>query len=741
MSAAAGDNSNAGPNRLTQEALERLMLSDKPRMKDLERLSLDWTNVCELVIYSILPDASRLVSVVRHPSGDPLQVDLKGSDPRVEAFQNQQVTLIRERGRTDAGVDCPVARLMVPVACGDILAGLLEVKVSSHTPLDLSRLEAQVCALAAQAGPVLMRLNPVKQRLPVGYRLFAPAVVDGLISHDALIRAVEAADCNGQAVIDHVCSQLPVGFDEIDRCIQDHYGMPLARYDPKVVPTAALLKELLPRELKQQGWVPLGEKPDSVQVAITKPRDTDLMDAICGRYGPKAVDFRIACPRTVEQYVDRYYDEQTESLEDILASMEFEEIDSDAEKTPSAAAQKSAGETLAVMMVDKLISAAVQANATALHVEPSLNGSSGKARLRIDGRCRPLIRMPAKQISGVVLRLKVLAQLDISERRLPQKGRFQYSADGGHSGWARLSTLPAGAGVEAAVVVFEGRGLPQDFESWNFTRHAKLCLRSMLRRNSGLFVACADDSRTDTAALLHGLLQVVPRTGRKIWSLEPGQDTRGARAAYDGVVAVNPRIGLDPTRVLRALADADPDVILLGRLFDREAADLALNLALDRCLVLATMPVGRTVAGLQRLVDMGLAGHLVAEAFSGAVAVRRSRRLCNHCRQERTVDAEKIKHWLPAGRSPQPSVAISSPKPGGCRRCRGQGYLGQVSACELLLSSKPLQRAVVAGDRHANLVRAARRGGMISFFEDALQMLLQGVISPKQFLILVRSKA
>lgn len=361
-----------------------------------------------------------------------------------------------------------------------------------------------------------------------------------------------------------------------------------------------------------------------------------------------------------------------------------------------------------------LVEQAVAAGASDLHLEPMRDVV--RVRIRVDGLLRELVRLPLAAHSTLVTQLKVAANMDIAEKRVPQDGRIALELDG-RSVDLRLSTLPTTLGEKIAIRLLAQQELLQ-LEELGFTQANLACYRRLFTQPNGLILLTGPTGSGKTSTLYATLAELDAAT-RNIITLEDPVEY-----SLPGInqVAVNRRSGMTFAKGLRAIVRQDPDVIMLGEIRDEETAGIAVQAALTGHLVLSTLHTNSAAGAVYRLLDMGIAPYLLAAALRGVVAQRLVRRLCPACRRQCTATA--------AERSFLGAAIVWEQQ--GCEHCQATGYRGRVAVQEVLPLTTSLQQLVLQRAPVTELEKAARAEGLRSLAEDAAVKALDGLTTVQE---------
>ncbi|MCU5771461.1 type II secretion system protein GspE [Erwiniaceae bacterium BAC15a-03b] len=363
-----------------------------------------------------------------------------------------------------------------------------------------------------------------------------------------------------------------------------------------------------------------------------------------------------------------------------------------------------------VELVEQTLQIAVQRRASDIHFEPQANGL--RIRLRIDGVLHPLQGSYDNISASLLARLKILGNLDIAERRMPQDGQFSQQINGKAESF-RLSTLPVRFGEKAVIRLLQSEAQAIDLDKLGMPAAALQCYRAALARPQGLILVTGPTGSGKTFTLYSGL-SALNQPGKNLCSVEDPVEI-----PLPGInqTQINSKSGLDFHRVLRALLRQDPDVIMLGEIRDGETAEIAIKAAQTGHLVLSTLHTNSTTETLTRLGQMGIPGYLLASALKLVIAQRLVRRLCQRCRQP----AAALTHFPPA----LWPGALQSWRATGCDHCFS-GYYGRLALFELLPISDPLQQAIAANATPDELASLAQQQGMNSLFTEGLHAVYRG---------------
>ncbi len=373
-----------------------------------------------------------------------------------------------------------------------------------------------------------------------------------------------------------------------------------------------------------------------------------------------------------------------------------------------------------VRMVNSILSRGVDEGASDIHFEPQ--ATELVIRFRVDGVLRNVTSVPSKYMHGIASRIKIMADLDIAERRAPQDGRVGLSVAGRNLD-LRVATLPTVYGEKIVIRILDRSNLVMDLRDLGFSPEVMAQFEAIYRRPHGALLVTGPTG-SGKSTTLYGTLNQLNSVEQNIITVEDPVEYR-----LPGVnqVQVNPKAGLTFAAGLRSILRCDPDIIMIGEVRDPETAKIAIESALTGHLVLATLHTNDSAGALSRLSEMGVEGFLSASAVAGILAQRLARRLCPHCRERHTIPTEVLGDLVDPRRLP-PGLGdtVEVCRPVGCPRCGGSGYRGRLGVYELLVVSETIGEMIVEGASADALTHQAQRDGMRTLREDGLIKVLRG---------------
>lgn len=493
-----------------------------------------------------------------------------------------------------------------------------------------------------------------------------------------------------------------------------------AQVDPealKLIPSSVALRFCV---------MPLNFEGTKLVVAMAEPQNLHAIDELRFLSGTEIVP-RIGFRSEIKEGINKWYrlepadngeekivadDGPAEVMEFVSTSSLQRNIDAMQEMQ----AELMHKSTPAMRLVSQTISAAVAKQASDIHIEPQSGDTA--VRVRVDGMLRDLIRVPRALQSSVVSRIKILADMDIAERRAPQDGRFMVKL-GSSKIDLRVSTLPTQHGEKVVMRLLQTDVPMQQFENLGLAPAIATDLRRIIALPQGMLLVTGPTGSGKSTTLYSALSTLRKPTVNIITVEDP------VEYALPGInqVQVNNKAGLTFANCLRSILRQDPNVIMVGEIRDKETAEIALKAAQTGHFVLSTLHTNDSVAAVSRLVDLGVPGFMIAGSVSGIVAQRLVRRLCT-CRSEMTPSPAYRSRLIEAGMTELPDSQLV---PVGCNVCDGTGYKGRVGVYELLIFNDAIRSAVRDGARNDEMRNLARSAGMKLMQEYALERVKEGL--------------
>jgi type II secretory ATPase GspE/PulE/Tfp pilus assembly ATPase PilB-like protein len=476
---------------------------------------------------------------------------------------------------------------------------------------------------------------------------------------------------------------------------------------------------------------------DGVEVLVDDPRDLNKTDNIRALMKTSRINFTVAIREDIEKYIAQFFDGPSQTAEtktvdqsledfDLMPDISFEEEEE--EEIEDEGYDEASGKI--VKLVDQVIIAAYRKNSSDIHIEPSSITKSTTIRFRLDGVCQEYMKVPNSMVRGIISRVKIMSNLDIAERRLPQDGKIKFRRKGVPTFELRVATLPTQGGFEDVVMrILASAGAMELGEMGMTDRNTKV-MKNIIAKPYGLILAVGPTGSGKTTSL-HAILGHINKPGIKIWTAEdPIEITQGGLRQ----VEVKPKIGLDFARVMRAFLRADPDVIMIGEMRDEETASIGIEASLTGHLVFSTLHTNSAPETITRLLDMGLNPLNFSDAFLGVLAQRLTRRLCKDCMEEYPLTEDEYemvsvdygeKYWAQTGIEYGPDLTLF--RAVGCDNCSNTGYRGRMGIHELMEGTPKIKLMIKKQANTELLFAQAMKEGMSTLRQDGIMKVFKGL--------------
>ncbi len=556
----------------------------------------------------------------------------------------------------------------------------------------------------------------------LGERLIAA----GKLERSGLERALKLRAESGERLAGLLAKLGLVSERDLAEAIAGELDLPLI--DAREFPENPLYAERLsPRFLREAQVLPIAEEAGGLVVAMADPLNDYAADAMRLVSGKDLLP-RVAVPGELEAAVDRLYGAPATALgrlADGIGEQGDEGLELDVERLKDLAS-----EAPVIRLVNQMIARAVEQRASDIHIEPF--EASLRVRYRIDGVLREVEAPPNRFRAAIVSRVKIMAKLNIAERRLPQDGRIKLAIRGTPID-LRVATIPTMHGEGVVLRVLDRTGVQLDFEALGMSGAALDTYLSILERPHGIVLVTGPTGSGKTTTLYASLVRL-NSPDKKILTVEDPIEYQ-----LDGInqIQVKPGIGLSFANVLRSILRQDPDTVMIGEIRDVETAEIAIQAALTGHLVLSTLHTNDAAGTITRLLDMGVEDYLLTSTLNGITAQRLVRRLCPQCRTKAPAMAELVAQ-LGLERYAAGGQEIQLYHPKGCEHCNETGYFGRHSLTEVLVITDEIRRLILKRAEAQELHRAAVTEGMRTMYDDGMSKALDGVTTVEEVLRVTR---
>lgn len=531
------------------------------------------------------------------------------------------------------------------------------------------------------------------------------------------------------------------------------FGVPWQPFSPDWQKPLELLKNLKRDFLEAQQWLPLEDAAQGIVILTPDPEQVRGGRLAAQVFPRHKIEYRVCSHRDFDQALNLFFGgaEPSASIGEILADMDEGEEVQEEGSDPLNAAQ----DNELVKLVNKIITDAYNMGASDIHIEPYPGKQKTLIRFRRDGSLMNYIEVPASYRGPLITRIKIMCDLDISERRKPQDGKIKFKKFAPLDIELRVATVPTQGGLEDVVMRILAAGEPLPLEKLALSKRNLRNLKSVISKPYGLFFVCGPTGSGKTTTL-HSVLKFLNTPETKIWTAEDPVEITQAGLRQ---VQMNPKAGLTFATAMKAFLRADPDVIMVGEMRDKETTATGIEASLTGHLVLATLHTNSAPESIIRLLDMGMDPFNFADALLGILAQRLAKRLCGKCRQAYHPDEQEVAQLLdeyaeelrgtPAWQA-DPQAArqalldewrqdfadregrFTLYRAVGCEHCAKTGYKGRVGLHELLIGSDEIKKKIQEHGRVAELFAVALAQDMRTLKQDGIEKVLQGITDMSQ---------
>ncbi len=539
-----------------------------------------------------------------------------------------------------------------------------------------------------------------------------------LITHDQLLQAIALQKLEGGR-LGTILTKLGVVREEaISRCLGEQYGIPYIDLDSQTI-APEVIRLIHPGIVQKHLVIPVAQVGTTLTVAMADPTNVFAVDDIKFMTGLK-VEPLVATESAIRRAIDRYY-ESSETLQNVMASIEDAGMEVTEGQEDSHAninnLRQAVEEAPVVKLVNLILAEAIKKGASDIHAEPY--EKVFRVRFRIDGMLYEVMSPPLSLKNAITSRLKIMADLDISERRLPQDGRMKAKYKGREVD-LRVSTLPTLFGEKVVMRLLDKSNLKLDMSMLGFAPKALADFEEAIRAPYGMILVTGPTGSGKTTTLYSAL----DRLNQPEANIMTAEDPVEFNIKGINQVQIRENIGLNFAAALRSFLRQDPDVIMVGEIRDYETAEIAVKAALTGHLVLSTLHTNDAPSAVTRLLNMGIEPFLVASSVLLILAQRLLRRICRHCMTPVVVPSHAL---VDIGLTPEEAAALTCYNGTGCEACNGTGYKGRIAIYEVMVVTADLRDMVLSGASALELKRGATLQGMRTLRMSALEKLKEGI--------------
>jgi type II secretory ATPase GspE/PulE/Tfp pilus assembly ATPase PilB-like protein len=623
------------------------------------------------------------------------------------------------------------------VADNKYLMGVLQLLNKKSGARFTRKDEESVAEIAKALGIAFFNLRKVSKKAPTK---FDRLVTNNNISQNELDNAIAESRKGLSDFESLLIEKYKVPKLEIGKSLAQFHKCPYIEYSDRTIVDVELLKNLNVDYLKKNHWMPLKRDRTAIEILTDDPGDLDRVADIKRTFPGLNIRFAISLRRDIAQFLGSATGQGDtgstrkldENVSDILGELVNEAQEAASE---DAGGGLDENDNAIVRLANQIIADAYRQGASDIHVEPYGEKRETLVRFRVDGDCFEYMKIPQSYRRAIVSRLKIMASLDIAERRKPQDGKIKFKLSENKEIELRVATIPTAGYNEDVVMRLLAASEPLPLDKMGFSDRNLAELKLIAAKPYGI-ILCVGPTGSGKTTTLHSVLGSINTPDIKIWTAEdPVEITQyGLRQ-----VQVLPKINFTFAAAMRAFLRADPDVIMVGEMRDKETAEIGIEASLTGHLVMSTLHTNSAVETVTRLLDMGCDSFSFADAMLGVLAQRLTRRICKDCKEQyvgTAIEYEEIRqgygpeHWDKLGIPQDNTFRLTRGK--GCETCNRTGFKGRVALHELLLGSDRLKRMIQTKARTEEMLQAAIQDGMTTLMQDGVQKVLLGQTTFKE---------
>jgi len=555
----------------------------------------------------------------------------------------------------------------------------------------------------------------------------------GLLKEEELDSTWDKSREEKESIETFMMNKYKISRDDIVKSYEEYFRCKVIPFNDKFPIPGDLLKNLKKEFLRREMWVPLEKVEGNIHVILDDPNNILKRDTIESILKTKAVKYDVAFTEDIIKYINLFFSshEDEHSIDDILGK----NLDSDEDIEEEDGDVITESDSVIMQIVNKIINDAYGRRSSDIHVEPNVTKKNVEIRYRIDGDCMLYQTLPYSYRAALVSRIKIMSNLDITVKRLPQDGKIKFRRSGGEEIELRVATIPTQGGVEDVVMRILAKGSTMPLEVMALSERNYKELISISEKPYGMILVVGPTGSGKTTTL-HATLHHINTPDKKIWTAEdPVEITQyGLRQ-----VQVQPKIGFDFAAAMRSFLRADPDVIMVGEMRDFETAKTGVEASLTGHLVFSTLHTNSAPETIVRLLDMGIDPLNFADSLLGILAQRLVRTLCKNCKEAYHPTIEEYNEIVESY-GPDLFAKLNIPytdeltlyRPKGCGSCNNTGYKGRMGIHELVINTDQVKRLIQKRESVEVIREMAMSEGMTTLLQDGLQKAFQGLTDAKQ---------
>lgn len=617
--------------------------------------------------------------------------------------------------------------LAAPLMFNDQLVGVIQLLNKKNGSRFISQdISALVEIARTLAVAFYNQYKVIHQKFPK----FSYLLSQGILTPGQLTKAWEIGQQKNIPIEKVLIQDFELPKQEVLKALSYFYQCPYQEVTEDTTVSPELTKDLQVDYLRKNLWVPIRKEDEKLTVALTDPYDILKIQEIKTILRAKAYEFRVALKEDILNLIDK--GPSTASIETLLDELSMEERDKVVEVEEETKGVISESDSAIVRLASKIIEDAYLKRASDIHIEP-YGIKDATVRFRMDGKLQNYLEIPGSHVRALISRFKIMANLDIAEKRKPQDGKIKYKLSTGHGLELRVATVPTVAGEDivmrllysGALILIDKIGMfPAVLERF----------KALVEKPYGIILVVGPTGSGKTTTL-HSAMAYINTPEKKIWTAEDPVEISQYRLRQ---VQVLPKIGFTFATIMRAFLRADPDVVMIGEMRDLETASTAIDASLTGHLVLSTIHTNNAPETITRLLKLGIDQFNFADSLLGILAQRLIRKLCEKCKEPyhpSPKEFDRLKRnygegFEELGITYDNNFALYRTK--GCDACRETGYKGRMGIFELLVCSERIKDLIYTKARTEEIRKAAMAEGMKTLMQDGIEKVISGLTSVKE---------
>ena len=619
--------------------------------------------------------------------------------------------------------------LVTPISYNKYLLGVIQLINKRSGGFFAEEDESSIQAIAKTLGVAFFKNQKTTRELRA--TKLGSLVLNNIITANDLKDAMSLARRTGRPVESVLIKDLHISKERVGKSLADYYKTRFIPYDQRMSIPNELLKGLKPGYLKTNLFIPVARAGNKIVIAMVDPASLPARDAVKRLITATKLEYCVSLEEDIYKMIDMFLNKKatdslakTGSIEDLLGQLDTGREDYEEELEVI-----TEDDSAIVQLVNKIIIDAYNLGASDIHIEPRQGNKNAVIRIRIDGACQVYQTIPFSYQKALISRIKIMSDLDIAERRLPQDGKIKFKKFAPLDIELRVATIPTAGRNEDVVMRILAAGEPISLDKMGMSERNLNLFKEVITKPYGIVLVVGPTGSGKTTTL-HAALAYINKPETKIWTAEdPVEITQ------DGLrqVQINSKIGFDFATAMRAFLRADPDVIMVGEMRDKETVSTGIEASLTGHLVFSTLHTNSAAETITRLLDMGMDPFNFADALLGVLAQRLVRTLCKECKEKYHPTKNEFDALARAYNGDFDSLGFEYNddfflyRPRGCPRCSNTGYRGRTGIHELLVGTDEMKSLIQNLAKMKELKAQGLRDGMTTLMQDGIRKVCLGL--------------